>query len=98
MIIAKNYKSDFKAPGLKHIGVVTSENDTSIDMNLATNIPKQMAAASNAKFQAYSIPASFGIGHDIIALSQDSVKKHSDKLYPFYLGAYEGKDVKLESN
>ena len=39
MIIAKNYKSDFKAPGLKYIGVVTSDNDTSIDMDLATNIP-----------------------------------------------------------
>ena len=58
MIIAKNYKSDFKAPGLKYIGVVTSENDTSIDMNLATNIPKQMATASNAKFQHSTIPAS----------------------------------------
>ena len=98
MIIAKNYKSDFKATGLKHIGVVTSENDTSIDMNLATNIPQQIATASNAKFQSYSIPASFGIGHDIVALSQDEVKKHVNKLYPFYLEMYEGKDVKLESN
>ena len=94
MIIAKNYKSDFKATGLKHIGVVTSENDTSIDMNLATNIPQQIATASNAKFQSYSIPASFGIGHDIVALSQDEVKKHVNKLYPFYLEMY----VKLESN
>lgn len=98
MIIAKNYKSDFKAPGLKYIGVVTSDNDTSIDMDLATNIPQQIASASNAKFQHSTIPASFDIGHDIVALSQDSVKKHSGKLYPFYLGAYEGKDVKLESN
>lgn len=97
MIIAKNYKSDFKATGLKHIGVVTSENDTSIDMNLAANIPKQIATASNAKFQSYSIPASFGIGHDIVALSQDEVKKYANKLYPFYLDTYEGKDVKLES-
>lgn len=98
MIIAKNYKSDFKATGLKHIGVVTSENDTSIDVNLAANIPKQIATASNAKFQSYSIPASFGIGHDIVALSQDEVKKHANKLYQFYLNIYEGKDVKLESN
>ena len=98
MIIAKNYKSDFKATGLKHIGVITSENDTSIDVNLAANIPKQIATASNAKFQSYSIPASFGIGHDIVALSQDEIKKHVNKLYPFYLDTYEGKDVKLESN
>lgn len=97
IIIAKNYKSDLKAPGLKYVGVVTSENDTAIDKNLAVNIPKQMAAASGAKFQYYSIPASFGIGHDIVALNQDEVKKHADKLYPFYLNMYEGKDVKLES-
>jgi hypothetical protein len=62
------------------------------------NIPKQMAAASGAKFQYYSIPASFGIGHDIVALNQDEVKKHAAKLYPFYLDMYEGKDVKLETN
>ena len=98
IIIAKNYKSDLKAPGLKYVGVVTSENDTAIDKNLAVNIPKQMAAASGAKFQYYSIPASFGIGHDIAALNQDEVKKHADKLYPFYLDMYEGKDVKLEAN
>ena len=98
IIIAKNYKSDLKAPGLKYVGVVTSENDTAIDKNLAVNIPKQMAAASGAKFQYYSIPASFGIGHDIVALNQDEVKKHADKLYPFYLDMYEGKDVKLETN
>ena len=98
MIIAKNYKSDFKAPGLKHIGVITSENDTVIDMRVGNNIPKQIATASNAKFQSYSIPASFGIGHDIVALSQDEIKKHVNKLYPFYLEMYEGKDVKLESN
>ena len=98
IIIAKNYKSDLKAPGLKYVGVVTSENDTAIDKNLAVNIPKQMAAASGAKFQYYSIPASFGIGHDIVALNQDEVKKHADKLYPFYLDMYEGKNVKLEAN
>ena len=98
MIIAKNYKSDFKAPGLKHIGVITSENDTVIDMRLANNIPKQIATASNAKFQSYSMPASCGIGHDILSLSQDEIKKHVNKLYPFYLEIYEGKDVKLESN
>ena len=98
IIIAKNYKSDLKAPGLKYVGVVTSENDTAIDKNLAINIPKQMAAASGAKFQYYSIPASFGIGHDIVALNQDEVKKHADKLYPFYLDMYEGKNVKLEAN
>ena len=97
IIIAKNYKSDLKAPGLKYVGVVTSENDTAIDKNLAVNIPKQMTAASGAKFQYYSIPASFGIGHDIVALNQDEVKKHADKLYPFYLDMYEGKDVKLEA-
>ena len=97
IIIAKNYKSDLKAPGLQYIGVVTSENDTAIDKNLAVNIPKQMAAASGAKFQYYSIPASFGIGHDIVALNQDEVKKHADKLYPFYLDMYEGKNVKLEA-
>ena len=97
IIITKNYKSDLKAPGLKYVGVVTSENDTAIDKNLAVNIPKQMAAASGAKFQYYSIPASFGIGHDIVALNQDEVKKYADKLYPFYLDMYEGKDVKLES-
>ena len=98
IIIAKNYKSDLKAPGLKYVGVVTSENDTAIDKNLAVNIPKQMAAASGAKFQYYSIPASFDIGHDIVALNQDEVKKHADKLYPFYLDMYEGKNVKLETN
>ena len=97
IIITKNYKSDLKAPGLKYVGVVTSENDTAIDKNLAVNIPKQMTAASGAKFQYYSIPASFGIGHDIVALNQDEVKKHAAKLYPFYLDMYEGKDVKLES-
>ena len=98
IIIAKNYKSDLKAPGLKYVGVVTSENDTAIDKNLAVNIPKQMAAASGAKFQYYSIPTSFGIGHDIVALNQDEVKKHAAKLYPFYLDMYEGKNVKLEVN
>jgi len=98
IIIAKNYKSDLKAPGLKYVGVVTSENDTAIDKNLAVNIPKQMAAASGAKFQYYSIPAPFGIGHDIVALNQDEVKKHADKLYLFYLDMYEGKDAKLEAN
>ena len=97
IIITKNYKSDLKAPGLKYVGVVTSENDTAIDKNLAVNIPKQMTAASGAKFQYYSIPASFGIGHDIVALNQDEIKKHAAKLYPFYLDMYEGKDVKLES-
>ena len=97
IIITKNYKSDLKAPGLKYVGVVTSENDTAIDKNLAVNIPKQMTAASGAKFQYYSIPASFGIDHDIVALNQDEVKKHAAKLYPFYLDMYEGKDVKLES-
>ena len=98
IIIAKNYKSDLKAPGLKYVGVVTSENDTAIDKNLAVNIPKQMAVASGAKFQYYSIPASFGIGHDIVALNQDEIKKHAGKLYPFYLDMYEGKNVKLEAN
>ena len=98
IIIAKNYKSDLKAPGLKYVGVVTSENDTAIDKNLAVNIPKQMTVASGAKFQYYSIPTSFGIGHDIVALNQDEVKKHAAKLYPFYLDMYEGKNVKLETN
>lgn len=95
MIIAKNYKSNHTAPGLKHIGVITSENETSIDMNQAVNIPKHIAEASGASFQHATIPASFGIGHDIVALNQDAVKQHVDTLYPFYLNIYEGKDGKL---
>ena len=89
--LKENYKANFAAPGLKHVGVVVSEGDHDIDPDLAHDIPQKMATNNNASFQYKKFPASMNIGHDMTRRAAPGVSAHSEEVFQTYLAVYEGK-------
>ena len=89
--LKENYKANFAAPGLKHVGVVVSEGDHDIDPDLAHDIPQKMATNNNASFQYKKFPASMGISHDMTRRAAPGVSAHSEEVFQAYLTVYEGK-------
>lgn len=91
MTIKQNYKADSKAENLKHVGVVQAELDEYIDADLAESIPQAMADASGASYKRVVLPASTGVGHAIVELTEDKVREQYETLYQTYFDAYENR-------
>lgn len=87
LIIKQNYRTDLKASGLKHVGVIVAEKDDLIDNALARSIPEAMASASDASFVHETIPASMGVNHDM--LTGEIVAQNRQELFTLYQKVYE---------
>ena len=91
MLLVKKYKRDLDAPGLKHVAVVLSERDEEIDANLARSIPEKMAKNNHASFKLETLPASLGVGHDMVSPQADGMPQAKSQLYAKYFRLYEAK-------
>lgn len=91
-IVYSNLKADAKAPGLKTLGLVTSEKDDQVDLDLAKKIPEDIAKANNLTLRQKVLPASLGVRHDIVGLDEDGVTENKDYLYNLYFSFYEDRD------
>lgn len=96
LTLVENYRTDLTAPGLKHVAVVTSENDAQIDLNQAHLIPQTLAQHSKASFQQTRLAAAMGIGHDAVSPSDAAVAKHQAQLNDLYLSFYENRQPAKE--
>jgi len=77
-----------RLPALRSVAVVTSANDTFIDLQQARKVPREIAETNNLSFVQFEIPAATGIGHDAVDPAGLGTEKAS--LYARYLGMYEG--------
>lgn len=89
MLLVKKYRRNLDAPGLKHVAVVLSERDEEIDANLARSIPEKMAKNNHASFKLETIPASLGVGHDMVSPQVDGMPQAKGQLYAKYFQLYE---------
>lgn len=96
LTLVENYRDDLTAPHLKHVAIVTSENDTQIDLNEAHRIPHELAQHSKASFRQTRLAADMGIGHDILNPNNAAVKKHQAQLNDLYLSFYENREPAKE--
>jgi carboxylesterase len=77
-----------RLPALRGVAVVTSANDTFIDLPRARKVPGEIAETNDLPLAQFEIPAATGIGHDAVAPAGLGSEKAS--LYARYLGMYEG--------
>jgi carboxylesterase len=91
LTLVANYRNDLTAPHLKHVAVVTSENDKQIDLNIAHSLPHTLAKNSKASFQQTRLAADMGIGHDILNPDNAAVNQHQTQLNDLYLSFYENR-------
>lgn len=96
LILVENYREDLTTKNLEHVAVVTSANDTQIDLDVAHYIPKTLAKNSKASFQQTRLAPELGIGHDALSPSADGVKKHQAQLNNLYLSFYENREPAKE--
>ena len=96
LILVQNYKTDLAAKNLEHVAVVSSANDTQIDLNLAHYIPKTLAKNSKSTFQQTRLAPELGIGHDALNPTNAAVKKHQAQLNNLYLSFYENREPAKE--
>lgn len=91
IIVKENYKKDLAAPGLKHVAVVTSENDTNIDLELAHYIPQSLSKENNTTFLQTRLAKEMNVEHDIVRPEDPKVKKHLEQLNDLYFSFYENR-------
>lgn len=96
LTLVENYRSDLTATHLKHVAVVTSENDTQIDLNEAHRVPRTLAHNSEASFRQTRLAADMNIGHDTVNPHDPAVAKHQAQLNDLYLSFYENRDPAKE--
>lgn len=89
VIIKQNYRSDLKAQGLKHVGLIIGSEDRLIDSTMARDIAEKMAKNSGATFTNETTPAHMGVGHELIWPGDKSVKQYKKELYDMYVRVYE---------
>lgn len=89
VIIKQNYRSDLKAVGLKHVGLIIGSEDRLIDSTMARDIAEKMAKNSGATFTNETTPAHMGVGHELIWPGDKSVKQYKKELYDMYVRVYE---------
>lgn len=88
IIIKDNLKSNPENINLNRIGVVVSEDDDSIDKDLANSIPSKIAESNNLKLLQGTIPGEWQTGHSISSTDVPGVKKHQKELFNLYLNFY----------
>lgn len=93
-IVYSNLRADAKATSLQTLGLVTSEKDDQIDLDLAKKVPEAIAAANNLTLRQKILPASLGVRHDIVGLDEEGVTENKDYLYNLYFNFYENRDYK----
>lgn len=96
LIVAENYHPDLSAKNLKHVAVVTSANDTQIDLNTAHYLPQRLAKNNSASFRQTRLAPELGIGHDIVGPYEKPVAKHQAQLNNLYLSFYENREPAKE--
>jgi len=89
VIIKQNYRSDLKAQGLKHVGLIIGSEDRLIDGAMASNIAEKMAKNSDASLTHETTPAHMGVGHELIWPGDKAVKQYKKELYDMYVRVYE---------
>jgi len=89
VIVKQNYRSDLKAVGLKHVGLIIGSEDRLIDSTMARDIAEKMAKNSGATFTNETTPAHMGVGHELIWPGDKSVKQYKKELYDMYVRVYE---------
>ena len=89
VIIKQNYRSDLKAQGLKHVGLIIGSEDRLINGAMASDIAEKRAKNSGATFTNETTPAHMGIGHELIWPGDKSVKQYKKELYDMYVRVYE---------
>lgn len=89
VIVKQNYRSDLKAVGLKHVGLIIGSEDRLIDSTMARDIAEKMAKNSGATFTNETTPAHMGVGHELIWPGDKAVKQYKKELYDMYVRVYE---------
>lgn len=83
--IAGNLSAEPRGANLKSVGLVISEGDTFVDLERAATVTSALAATSNS----FTIPASWGIGHDVA--DPAGLGAHAAALEKTYFELYEGR-------
>ncbi len=91
VLVRSNYPPNNAAKSLKHIAVITSKQDSDIDLLLAHSIPRTIHTANKTTFQETQLSDKFGVIHDIVNPNAPGVKKNQAQLYKLYLDMYENK-------
>ncbi len=76
--------------GLEHVALVMSDNDHEIDQHLAATTLTELAEANHTSLVYEQLPASLGVGHDIVAdFNNPPVETHKDQLFAQYFRLYD---------
>lgn len=94
-IVTKNLKSNPSGLHLTNLGLITTPNDTQIDMDLATQIPQKIAHSNKLQYIETSLPKDWGVEHDVVTPTNTRVAPHKDRLYKLFFDTYEGRATQL---
>ncbi|GIJ12281.1 alpha/beta hydrolase [Micromonospora andamanensis] len=72
---------------LARVAVAISAADEVVDRDTAISLPAAIAGAAGASFGHHLIPATAGLGHDIV--SPSAIGTHADELHRRYLALYD---------
>ncbi|GIG03203.1 hypothetical protein Cci01nite_82960 [Catellatospora citrea] len=86
--IVKNYPDKPQRSSLQAVAVVTSVDDTSIDLPTAQDLPAALAADTGASFVKDIVPSGQGLTHDIVGPTKSGGAAR--RFYPRYFALYEG--------
>lgn len=86
--IVENYRDKPQSPSLQAVAVVTSVDDTFIDLPTAQDLPAALAADTGASFVKDVVPGGQGLTHDIV--DPTPAGGAARRLYPRYFALYEG--------
>lgn len=74
--------------GLKKLALIMADDDDQIDQAVAIKTANSIVKANNIALTRYQIPASYGVGHDIVAPDNVKVAENQDFLYAKYFELY----------
>lgn len=87
--IFNNLQQPPKDKGLKKLSLIMADDDDQIDQGLALKSLTELAVANHISLTHYQIPASYGVKHDIVGLSNKKVAENQDFLYAKYFELYD---------
>ena len=91
--VAAGTRAVSASTALSSVAVALSVGDTIVDSRTALKVPAEIADAAGASFASHLIPASAGLGHDIVTPAV--LGTHTDQVHARYLELYEGRSASL---
>lgn len=86
--VFNNLQQPPQQKGLKKLALIMADDDDQIDQDVALDTALSIVKANNIPLTRYQIPASYGVGHDIVAPDNKKVAQNQDFLYAKYFELY----------